>query len=180
MRLHPTPCGAAFAALFLVAGCGTGASPETAERPRSGPELAKAEVVRPPAVSEEASAVEAEPLNDAGEIASEIEANTMIGRVPVDGGLAWLQDGQVVRTSSQDGSRVAYFHPGENRPFLVQRGRQAFAFSNGRPQLAYDGEGRPARVSDRARAEAERLAAESGRERAAAEQRLPGDGEDDD
>ena len=173
MRFHPTAHGAALAALFLVGGCGSNPSQESVERPRAGPELAKAEVVRPPEVSEEANAVEAEPLNDAGEIASEIESNTMIGRVPVDGGLAWLSDGQVVRTASEDGRRVAYFHPGENRPFLVQRGQQAFAFSNGRPQVAYDREGRPVRVSDRARAEAERLAEESYRERAAAEQTLP-------
>ncbi len=74
----------------------------------------------------------------------------MIARVPVDGGLAWLQDGQVVRTASEDGHRIAYFYPGEERPFLVQDGRQAFAYRNGRAQLAYDNDGRPARVSDRA------------------------------
>ena len=179
MRFLPMAPGAALAALFLVGGCSVSTPPEdTAEQLKEGTELARREVARPPAISDEANAVEAAPLNDAGEIASEIESNTMIGRVPVDGGLAWLQDGQVVRTSSQDGRRVAYFHPGQNRPFLVQRGRQAFAYRDGRPQLAYDGEGRPARVSERARAEAERLAALSHREHEAAEQGLPGDPED--
>ncbi|HYD12313.1 MAG TPA: hypothetical protein VEC11_05660 [Allosphingosinicella sp.] len=177
MKFHPMAHGVALAALFLVGGCGADPTGDRAG-PSSGPELAKAEIARPPAVSEEANAAEAEPLNDAGEIASEIESNTLIGRVPVDGGLAWLQDGQVVRTASQDGRRIAYFHPGENRPFLVQRGERAFAYRDGRPQLAYDDDGRPARISPAASAEAERLAAESLRERAAAEQDLPGEGDD--
>lgn len=175
MNFHPMAPGAALAALFLVGGCSAAPTPDVAERNGSAAELARADVARPPAVSEEANAVEAEPLNDAGEIASEIESNTMIGRVPVDGGLAWLQDGEVVRTASQDGRRVAYFHPGESRPFLVQRGQRAFAYRDGRPQLTYDGQGRPAQVSDRGRQEAERLAAESHREHEAAEQELPGD-----
>ena len=175
MKLVCLAPGAAFAALLLVGGCGSGARETAAARDDNPSALAKADVPRPPAIAEEANAVEAEPLNDAGEIASEIESNTLIGRVAVEGGLAWLQDGEVVRTASEDGRRVAYFHPGENRPFLVQRGGQAFAFSNGRPQLAYDDDGRPARITDAARADAERLAAESRRERAAAEERLPGD-----
>lgn len=172
VRLAP---GAAFAALLLVGGCGSGARETAAARDDNPSALAKADVPRPPAVAEEANAVEAEPLNDAGEIASEIESNTLIGRVPVEGGLAWLQDGEVVRTASEDGRRVAYFHPGENRPFLVQEGGLAFAFRDGQPQLAYDRDGRPARVPPGARAAAERLAAQSLRERAAAEQRGPGD-----
>lgn len=177
MTIHPMAPGAALAALFLV-GCGSSPSTDSsAERVENGTELARAEVARPPAASEEANPAEAEPLNDAGEIASEIESNTLIGRVPVDGGLAWLQDGQVVRTASQDGRRVAYFRPGESRPFLVQRGELAFAYRDGQPQLAYR-DGRPARVPDRARPEAERLAAESHREHEAAEQKLPADRDD--
>lgn len=172
MKFHSMATGAALAALVLVGGCTTSPLADGAARGDSGTELAKAEVPRPPAVSDEANQAEAEPLNDAGEIASEIESNTMIGRVPVDGGLAWLQDGEVVRTASADGGRVAYFHPGEERPFLVQKGELAFAYRNGRPQLAYQS-GRPARVPERARAEAERLAAESHREHEAAEQTLP-------
>jgi hypothetical protein len=173
MKIHPMAPGVAFAALLLI-GCGTNPSTDAAARVDDA-ELARADVARPPAVSDEANATEAEPLNDAGEIASEIESNTMIGRVPVDGGLAWLQDGEVVRTASQDGRRVAYFHPGESRPFLVQKGELAFAYRDGRPQLAYR-DGRPARVPDRA--EAERLAAESHREHEAAEQTLPADRDD--
>ena len=175
MKLVCLAPGAALAALLLVGGCGSGARETAAARDDNPSALAKADVARPPAIAEEANAVEAEPLNDAGEIASEIESNTLIGRVPVEGGLAWLQDGEVVRTASEDGRRVAYFHPGENRPFLVQDGGLAFAFRDGQPQLAYDRDGRPARVPAQARAAAERLAAQSLRERAAAEQRGPGD-----
>ena len=177
MKFNPMAPGAALAALLLVGGCGSGSREIAAARDDNPTTLAKADVIRPPAVADEASSVEAEPLNDAGEIASEIESNTLIGRVPVDGGLAWLQDGEVVRTASQDGRRVAYFRPGENRPFLVQQGGLAFAYRNGRPQLAYDREGHPVRVSERVRAEAERLAAQSDRERAAAEQTAPSGGE---
>ena len=172
MKLLPLAPGAALAALLLV-GCGSGSRETAAARDDNPSALARADVVRPPEIAEEANAAQAEPLNDAGEIASEIESNTLIGRVPVEGGLAWVQDGQVVRTSSEDGRRVAYFHPGENRPFLVQEGGLAFAYRDGRAQVAYDRDGRPAQVSDRARQEAERLAAQSLRERAAAEQTGP-------
>lgn len=179
MKFHATARGAsgvALAALFLVGGCTASQPSDSAARDGTAA-LAKADVARPPAVADEANQVEAAPLNDAGEIASEIESNTMIGRVPVDGGLAWLQDGEVVRTASADGRRVAYFHPGERQPFLVQARDVSFAYDDGRPERAYDRDGRPARIPDRARAEAERLAAESGREAAEAEQTLPGDRE---
>ena len=173
MKFPSLAYGAAAAALLLVCGCSAGVPGDSAaavSRSDAPAALAEGEVPRPPAVADEANAVEAEPLNDAGEIASEIASNTMIARVPVDGGLAWLQDGEVVRTASHDGRRVAYFHPGESRPFLVQQAGQAFALDEGRPELAYDAEGRPAPVSDAARAEAERLAEQSRRARDAAEQ----------
>jgi hypothetical protein len=164
------PHGVACAALFLVAGCGGAPGGSTASAPaQKGVALARADVPRPPAIPDEATEAEATPLNDAGEIASEISSNTMIERVPVEGGLAWRQDGEVLRTVSRDGARVAYFHPGERAPFLVQERGLAFAYDRGRAQLAYDGEGRPARVSDAARAEAERLAEQSRREREEAE-----------
>lgn len=171
--LLPAP-GAALAALFLVGGCSGAAPGDTAAAPdQKGTALARSEVARPPAIPDEASDAEAAPLNDAGEIASEIGSNTMIERVPVQGGLAWRQDGEVVRTVSQDGQRVAYFHPGEERPFLVQKGGLAFAYERGRAELAYDDQGRPARMSDRARAEAERLADQSRREHDEAERAPP-------
>jgi hypothetical protein len=170
MKFFPMAPGAALAALFLVGGCGTETRDSTAAAPKQkGTELARADLPRPPAIPDEATDAEATPLNDAGEIASEISANTMIERVPVEGGLAWREDGDVVRTASSDGSRIAYFHPGEDHPFLVQRGGLAYALRDGRAQIAYDSEGRPAPVSEAARTEAARLAEQSRREQEAAE-----------
>jgi hypothetical protein len=166
--------GAALAALFLVGGCGT--SPRdsaAASGEQKNTEMARADIPRPPAIPDDATDAQAAPLNDAGEIASEISANTMIEQVPVNGGLAWREDGQVVRTASRDGQRVAYFRAGERQPFLVQRGGLAFAYQNGRAELAYDSDGRPAPVPAAALAEAERLAAQSRREREAAEHAPP-------
>lgn len=176
MTSHILATGSALAALFLVAGCGTATPGDPGQAAARHPEQqARADVVRPPAIADEASEAQAEPLNDAGEIASEISSNTSIERVPVEGGLAWRQDGEVVRTASSDGQRIAYFHPGENRPFLVQDGGLAYAYERGRPELAYDSAGRPQPVDAAAQAKASRLAAESLREHAQAERATPVD-----
>ena len=171
MKFIAMPHGAALAALFLVSGCGRTTPHDTvADAGKGTPTtLAAAEVPRPPSIPDDVSEDEATPLNDAGEIASEISSNTMIAQVPVRGGLAWVEDGQVVRTASRDGQRVAYFHPGEDRPFFVQHRGAAFAYQDGQPRHAYDSSGRPAPVSQVARAEAARLADQSRRERALAE-----------
>jgi hypothetical protein len=170
MKLLPMAHGAALAALFLVGGCGGASRETTAAAPEQrGTQLARADIPRPPAIPDEATDAQAAPLNDAGEIASEISSNTMIERVPVQGGLAWVEDGEVVRTASRDGDRVAYFHPGENAPFLVQKGGRAYALDDGRAQIAYDSDGRPAPVSNAARQEAARIADQSQREQAVAE-----------
>lgn len=171
MKIHPMASGAALAALVLVGGCSRTTPQEHAsgEKAAAGTALASADIPRPPNIPDEVTDAQAAPLNDAGEIASEISANTMIEQVPADGGLAWREDGRVVRTASRDGQRVAYFRAGERRPFFVQRGGLAYAYQNGRAALAYDSQGRPAPVSDAARAEAQRLAEQSDRERAAAE-----------
>ena len=175
MKVLPMATGAALAALFLVGGCSRTATQDTAstDKATAGSVLARADIPRPPAIPDDATDAQAAPLNDAGEIASEISANTMIEQVPVNGGLAWREDGQVVRTASQDGQRVAYFRAGERQPFLVQRGGLAFAYVNGRAELAYDSQGRPAPVPAAAIPEAERLAAQSRREREAAERAPP-------
>jgi len=174
MNFLPMAPGAALAALFLVSGCGSAPhDATTASGVQKGTTLASADIPRPPAIPDEATDAQAAPLNDAGEIASEISANTMIEQVPVNGVLAWREDGQVVRTASRDGQRVAYFRPGERRPFLVQRGGLAFAYENGRAELAYDSQGRPAPVPADARTEAERLAEQARREREAAERAPP-------
>lgn len=174
MKFPVSARSAAFAALFLVAGCGTAPRDSTAAAPaQKGSGLALADVPRPPAIPDEATDAEAAPLNDAGEIASEISSNTMIERVPVQGGLAWREDGEVVRTASHDGQRVAYFHPGEDQPFFVQKEGLAFAYRDGRAQIAYDSEGRPAPVSAAERAEAARLADQSRRQQEVAERAAP-------
>lgn len=166
--------GAALAALFLVSGCGSASQDATtASSDRNGTDLARADIPRPPAIPDEATDAQAGPLNDAGEIASEISANTMIERVPANGGLAWREDGQVVRTASRDGQRVAYFRAGERQPFFVQRTGLAYAYEHGQAELAYDSQGRPAPVPPAARADAQRLAEQSRREREAAERALP-------
>jgi hypothetical protein len=171
MKVVPMATGAAFAALFLVGGCSRTTTQDAAVNHKAsvGTALASADIPRPPSIPDDATDAQAAPLNDAGEIASEISANTMIEQVPVNGGLAWREDGQVVRTASRDGQRVAYFRAGEHQPFLVQRGGLAFAYEHGRAELAYDSQGRPAPVPAAALAEAERLAAQSRREREAAE-----------
>ena len=166
--------GVALAALFCIGGCGGAPRESTAATPdQKGVTLASADIPRPPNIPDDATDAQAAPLNDAGEIASEISANTMIERVPVAGGLAWREDGAVVRTASSDGRRVAYFRPGEHRPFLVQRGGLAYAYENGRAALAYDSQGRPAPVPEAARTDAERLAEQARREREAAEHAPP-------
>ena len=91
----------------------------------------------------------------------------------LNGGLAWREDGQVVRTASSDGQRIAYFRAGEREPFFVQRRGLAYAYENGRAELAYDAAGRPAPLPEAARADAQRVADQSRREREAAEQAPP-------
>lgn len=166
--------GVALAALFLISGCGSAPRDSSAAAaPPQGTQLARADIPRPPAIPDEATDAQAAPLNDAGEIASEISANTMIEQVPVRGGLAWREDGQVVRTASRDGQRVAYFRAGEHQPFLVQRGGLAYAYEHGQAELAYDSQGRPAPVPATALADAQRLADQARREREAAEKAPP-------
>jgi hypothetical protein len=169
-RLAP---GVALAALFLVPACGSAPRESSAATPAHGTQTASADIPRPPAIPDDATDAQAAPLNDAGEIASEISANTMIERVPAGGGLAWREDGQVVRTASRDGQRVAYFRAGEHQPFFVQRGGLAYAYQHGRAELAYDSQGRPAPVPATALADAQRLAEQARREREAAEQAPP-------
>ena len=176
MKFFPMASSAALAALVLVGGCSRTTSHDTVSGAPKGADMARADIPRPPAIPDEATDAQAAPLNDAGEIASEISANTMIERVPVNGGLAWREDGAVVRTASNDGQRVAYFRAGERRPFFVQRRGLAYAYENGRAALAYDSEGRPAPVPAAARMEAERLADQALRVRDAAERAPPESG----
>ena len=133
---------------------------------------ASAEVAPLPTPPNDVSAADAAPLVQATQVATEIAQDNSVERVPYQGGWAWRRGGQIIRTASRDGSRVSYFRPGESAPFYVQQGDRGFAYSGGRPQRAYDRSGRPARVDAARRAEAERLAQQSRREREEAQRAL--------
>ena len=127
-----------------------------------------------------APAAEAAPLTQAAQIASQIDADTSVERVPFEGGWAWRRGGRIVRTASRDGRRVSYFRPGESTPFLVQQGDETFAYRGGRPERAFDRRGRPAVIDRRRQEEARRLADQSRRDRDQAERapRRPGNAAD--
>ena len=82
------------------------------------------------------------PLNDA--IAAEhlIDAGTGITRIHQGDGWAWMQNGQIIRTASADGHRVAYFRGGSTTPYFVQDHDDSYAYSNGKPTHQYDSHGR--------------------------------------
>jgi hypothetical protein len=131
---------------------------------------ASAEVAPLPAPPSDLSADDAAPLVQATQVATEIAQDTSVERVPYQGGWAWRRGGQIIRTASRDGSRVSYFRPGESTPFYVQQGDRGFAYSAGRPRRAYDRSGHAAAIDAARRAEAERLAEDSRRDRDEAQQ----------
>ncbi|MBW4330808.1 hypothetical protein KY084_07945 [Stakelama sp. CBK3Z-3] len=79
---------------------------------------------------------------EAAETASLIAAGTGITRVSHGDGYAWMRDGEIVRTASRDGKQVAYFHPGDDNPYFVQKDDRAFAMSNGKVTREFDSKGR--------------------------------------
>jgi len=87
MKILPNATGVALAALVLVGGCSRTATQDHAanDKATAGTTMAQVDIPRPPAITDEATDAQAAPLNDAGEIASEISANTMIEQVPVNG-----------------------------------------------------------------------------------------------
>lgn len=133
---------------------------------------ASAEVAPLPAPPNDLSADDAAPLVQATQVAAEIAQDSSVERVPYQDGWAWRRNGQIIRTASRDGTRVSYFRPGESAPFYVQQGDRGFAYSRGQPRRAYDRSGHAAQVDAARRAEAERLAQQSRREREEA-QRAP-------
>ncbi|HEX4695700.1 hypothetical protein [Sphingomonas sp.] len=110
----------------------------------------------------------AAPLVEAASVARRITEGNDIERVPYDGGWAWRENGKTIRTSSSDGRRVSYFHPGDTQPYLVQDQNRAFAYSGGRVQRGYTN-GRDVQVDKATRDEADRLARRSEQERTQAE-----------
>lgn len=153
--------GATLAALLLAAGCArapTQSADATSGAATPATRVAAAAIPPLPDLPDDVSPEVTQPLNDAGEIAAEIAADTTVERVPYEGGWAWRKEGQILRTVSADGRRVAYFWPGEREPFLVQQAGLSFAYRGGRVQRAYDRSGRPAPVPAALRDDAERLA----------------------
>jgi hypothetical protein len=126
-------------------------------------------IAPPPSAPAGLSSDDAAPLGQAAQIASEIDSEADVERVPFEGGWAWRRNGQILRTSSRDGRRVSYFRPGESAPFFVQQGEESFAYSGGHARRAYDRGGRAVPVAPARRDDAQRLADQSRHDRDAAE-----------
>lgn len=85
---------------------------------------------------------EAAPLNDAIKIEDEIRGGRGIQRIRHGDGWAWMREGKILRTADRDGKNVAYFRPGNDRPFFVQRGERAYAYDGDKPVREFDRDGR--------------------------------------
>lgn len=83
-------------------------------------------------------AAEAAPLNEASNIEDEIRTDSGIRRVRYGDGWAWTRGGTILRTADRGGNNVAYFKPGQDKPFFVQRGNSAFAYQGDKPVRAFD------------------------------------------
>ncbi len=185
MKLSVLSRPLAASTLFLAAACGGSGTTADAGNdaavnealasldetmPDEAGESAPVDLVSLPPAPADAPAGETAPLTQAAAIATEIDGGAGVERVPYEGGWAWRRDGRILRTASRDGRRVSYFRPGDSAPFLIQQGEETFAYQGGRPQRAFDRRGRPGAVSARRVAEARRLADDSRRDRARAEQ----------
>lgn len=93
------------------------------------------------------TAADAAPLHDAGTIEDEIREGKNVQRIRYGDGWAWTRSGKIVRTADRDGKEVAYFRPGEAKPFFVQRGDRSYAFQGGKPTREFDHDGK-ARAPD--------------------------------
>jgi hypothetical protein len=97
-----------------------------------------------PTVAPDAPAEQATPLVEAAQAAATIASDTSVTRVAWNNGWAWKRDGQIIRTASHDGSRVSYFHPGDDHPYLVQDGGRSYGYDdNGTLAHVYDHGGHP-------------------------------------
>lgn len=100
-----------------------------------------------PKVAAGTTAADAAPLHDAGTIEDEIREGRNVQRIRYGEGWAWTRGGKIVRTADRDGKEVAYFRPGESKPFFVQRGDRSYAFQGGKPTREFDDDGK-ARAPD--------------------------------
>lgn len=125
----------------------------------------EANLVSLPEPAATVSSAAAAPLTEATALAQRIERGSGIERISYDGGWAWRENGDIVRTASLDGQRVSYFRPGESTPFLVQRGTEAFAYSDGQVARGFDGSGELVQIDQQHREEGEQLVRKSTEER---------------
>jgi hypothetical protein len=119
------------------------------------PAIAVAAVPKPPAG---ATAADTAPLTEAGAIEAEIRAGRDIERVRYGEGWAWTRGGKILRTADRQGSNVAYFRGGEDRPFFVQREGRAYAYQGDKPTRVFGTDGQIREPdADRARQGAEAI-----------------------
>lgn len=126
-------------------------------------------VVAAPTIAPDAPVAAAAPLAEAAQAATTIAGDRDVSRVEWGDGWAWKRNGQVIRTASRDGSRVSYFRPGADHPYLVQNKGESYGYDdNGKLARVYDRSGRPGTPDARQRGDADRLnnAARRDRDRA--------------
>lgn len=126
-----------------------------------------------PAGSSDLEAAQLAALDEAGAIADRIDGGDGVERVEVRGGAAWLAGGEVIRVAdASERGRVAYFRAGEENPFLIQRGDNAWFITGGEASAMLNRRGRPVEIDERRREQASRLVrrAAATRRRAAREE----------
>lgn len=123
----------------------------------AAPEAAAA-VPSVPAPAKGAASADIAPLTEAAATSAAIDSGgDAIARVAQPDGWAWMQRGQIVRTASRDGSRVAYFHRGEAKPYLVQQGEKAYTYSGDRVAHVFGRDGKPRAPDENAKRQADQL-----------------------
>lgn len=105
------------------------------------PDVQSVEVSALPTLPASAPAAETAPLQEAVEIERDIRAGRGIQRIRYGDGWAWMRDGRILRTAADNGTDIAYFRPGEERPFFVQRGEHAWSYRDGQPAREFGRDG---------------------------------------
>jgi hypothetical protein len=158
----PKPAPLAFASLAALALAGCGGTPESANEAAidnaafanetaledepmiedlGASDVESVEVAALPTLAGSAPAAEVAPLQDAVAIERDIRAGRGIQRIRYGDGWAWMRDGRILRTAADNGTDVAYFRPGEARPFFVQRGERAWGYRDGQATREYGRDG---------------------------------------
>lgn len=109
-------------------------------------------------------------LTSAASIAKDIAQSDAVVRVRTDDGWAWKRNGDVIRTASRDGKRVAYYRKGEENPFFVQEDDRAYAYTDGKATRRFDAKGKAAQPSASDTHNAQQLARTAANERKVARQ----------